>query len=99
MRFARKFVAESFGVAETSRGGMVSLGPPDGGIILAQPVCKVVQKITTDKTIKKPSKEVFPMKDKHKAFQAEATLPFHKVRLKILERQSFIRIIDNIIIS
>jgi hypothetical protein len=38
MRLPVKFKAESLGSASTSTGGSESLGPPPGGIILAQPV-------------------------------------------------------------
>jgi drug/metabolite transporter superfamily protein YnfA len=31
------FVEESFGFAYTAYGGILSLGPPEGGTILAQP--------------------------------------------------------------
>jgi hypothetical protein len=31
------FLAESGGVAESNTGGILSIGPPEGGIILAQP--------------------------------------------------------------
>jgi len=39
MKFlVRTLVAESLGKATTNLGGKLSLGPPPGGIILAQPV-------------------------------------------------------------
>ncbi len=41
---ALKLTVESFGKAESSRGGKVSRGPPCGGIILAQPDGIVIQK-------------------------------------------------------
>ncbi len=34
-----KFSAESFGLDFTNLGGMESIGPPPGGMILAQPEC------------------------------------------------------------
>ena len=37
MRLPVKLVEESFGVAAIKTGGRLSLGPPLGGIILAQP--------------------------------------------------------------
>ena len=53
MRCAEKLVVESGGVAVSSRGGNESLGPPDGGTILAQPVnacrCRMVMNAARNK--------------------------------------------------
>jgi hypothetical protein len=37
IRFPLKFRVESGGLASTSTGGKLSAGPPEGGMILAQP--------------------------------------------------------------
>src|SRR5687767_812883 len=42
MRLPAKFLDESAGRTSTMRGGNESRGPPEGGTILAQPVCKRV---------------------------------------------------------
>jgi len=62
-----KLRVESAGSAFTKRGGKESLGPPSGGIILAQPgpVIKLVKKIMRVQTNKKTD---FMMSRKHKLF-------------------------------
>ncbi len=52
MRLPVKLVAESLGVASIKTGGRLSLGPPPGGIILAQPELVMI-KITPIKMIKR----------------------------------------------
>ena len=61
IRLPLKFVAESFGLAATKTGGMLSLGPPPGGIILAQPE-RLVITIALKRNIereKKPATFIF----------------------------------------
>jgi hypothetical protein len=53
-----KFVVESGGSALNNCGGIVSLGPPCGGIILAQPV-PVNKAKTIEKRIKQKNKRGF----------------------------------------
>ena len=52
MRLPVKLVQESLGVASLKTGGRLSLGPPPGGIILAQPEL-VMMKVTLIKMIKR----------------------------------------------
>jgi hypothetical protein len=55
--FPLKFIVESFGTALTKTGGKESLGPPVGGIILAQPelikpVIKLIKPIANTNELK-----------------------------------------------
>lgn len=59
MRSPLKFTVESGGVAFNKTGGNVSLGPPEGGIILAQPVGTLIQNALTTIKIRAVTKNFF----------------------------------------
>ena len=63
-----KLTVESPGSALRSNGGRESLGPPAGGMILAQPVGTDVQNAATRIKINAVKKQVFFMRDKLTAF-------------------------------
>jgi hypothetical protein len=48
-----KFLAESSGLAVSSMGGMVSRGPPVGGMILAQPGKHRALMMVMERSVKK----------------------------------------------
>src|SRR5947209_12965575 len=55
IRLLLKFKEESAGLADISLGGKVSLGPPPGGTITAQPLCNCICKkkaITAKRPVK-----------------------------------------------
>jgi len=58
------FVAESFGLAITNRGGKLSLGPPLGGTILAQELAKnIIAKPRTTQLMRAIRVKNFFMRD------------------------------------
>jgi hypothetical protein len=61
-----KFTEESGGVAFSKTGGMESLGPPEGGIILAQPVGTLIQNEQTKNIAR--AEVINLMQDKLRAF-------------------------------
>lgn len=63
-----KLTVESLGTAEIKTGGMVSLGPPDGGMMLAHPVGMLIQNALTSKITRAEAINPFLMQGKLTAF-------------------------------
>jgi hypothetical protein len=51
IRLPLKLTAESWGLADNNTGGMLSLGPPEGGTMLAQPVGTHIQNAKTSSNV------------------------------------------------
>jgi hypothetical protein len=73
IRLPLKLIEESLGVALTRAGGRESLGPPEGGIILAQPGAQMILMMRTNrnKTVKRNF--LFMYWRKHKPKTADLT--------------------------
>ena len=58
MRLPVKLVTESLGLAAIKTGGRLSLGPPDGGMMLAQPEVPMIKMVLMKTMIREKYSEM-----------------------------------------